>query len=53
MKSPAITTTLEGKNKTLYLQVIYQILKNAAWCLMICTYYKLWLSSGYYFIIVC
>lgn len=22
MKSPAITTTLEGKNKTLYLQVI-------------------------------
>uniref|UniRef100_A0A671UHM8 NEDD8-activating enzyme E1 catalytic subunit n=1 Tax=Sparus aurata TaxID=8175 RepID=A0A671UHM8_SPAAU len=25
MKSPAITTTLEGKNKTLYLQVIYQL----------------------------
>lgn len=25
MKSPAITTTLEGKNKTLYLQVIHSI----------------------------
>lgn len=25
MKSPAITTTLEGKNKTLYLQVIYSL----------------------------
>ena len=24
MKSPAITTTLEGKNKTLYLQVTYK-----------------------------
>lgn len=28
MKSPAITTTLEGKNKTLYLQVIYGLKMN-------------------------
>lgn len=53
MKSPAITTTLEGKNKTLYLQVIYLLYKNVAWCLVSCVYSKLRLNSDYCLILVC